>query len=93
MAPLRDTVRLVDREQRDATARQKLLGCLVPEALRCDVEQVKLPGQVIAFNGGAGARILSRIEKGRTNTHSGKRVDLVLHERDERRDHDTGALP
>ena len=44
MTPLRNTVRLVDREERDAAAVQQVRRGLDAKPLRCQVEQVELAG-------------------------------------------------
>ncbi len=95
--PLRHAVRLVDGEQRDAVpvvqCREQLPERGSQRPLRSDVEQVEIAGR-----GGPGhcPRVLGvqgGVEEGRPHAQQAQRLDLVLHERDERRDHDRRAGP
>ena len=92
VAPLRDAVRLVDREQGDAAALEEPLGGLGVEPLGCDVEQVELAGQVGALDLGPLGRLLAGVEVGGAHAVAHEGVDLVVHERDEGRHHHARAL-
>ena len=97
VAPLRHAVRLVDREQRDAGAGRGVVEEREErrheQALGRDVEQVELAReQVSAY----GARFLGgrgRVPERGAHTEQPQRLDLVVHERDERRDDDADAGP
>ena len=88
VAPLGDAVRLVDGEQRDASARELCEEALVVEALRRDVEKLQRAGaepiEDLALLGGVEARVEPR----RVDPAPLQEVDLILHQRDQRRDHD-----
>ena len=92
VAPLRHAVRLVDREQRDLAAGEEALGALGRESLGRDVEQIEPAREVGLLHLGALRRILRGIEERGTHTHGLHGLDLVVHERDERRDDHTGSL-
>ena len=88
VAPLADAVRLVDGEQRDAGVAQPLGGGAEVEPLRRDVQQL----DVAAHGARQAIRDLRRRERAvderRRQAARVERVDLVLHQRDERRDDD-----
>ena len=92
VAPLRDAVRLVDREERDSSARELREEALVVEALGCDVEELQRaaaePLADLALLVGTEARV----EPGRLDPSSLQEVDLILHQRDQRRDDDRHAV-
>ncbi len=85
-------MRLVDREQRHLGAFQLAEEAPGQQPLRRHVEQIQFTGQQLSFDlallfgAEAGVEIRSR--------HTGftQRVDLILHQRDQRRHHDAGAL-
>ena len=93
VAPRGDAVRLVDREQRDASAVEQLQRRGHREPLGREVEQVELAGDVRGLDGAALLGRLRGVQERRAHAQRAHRVDLVLHERDERRDDDAGALP
>ncbi len=88
VAPLRDAVRLVDREERDSRLREAGEEALVVEPLRRDVQELQRallqPIEDRALLGGVEARIEPR----GLDPVPLQEVDLVLHQRDQRRDHD-----
>ena len=92
VAPLGDAVRLVDGEERHRAALEEPLGRLAVEPLGRDVEQVELAREVGAFDRGTLGGLLARVEVGGAHAVAHERVDLVVHERDERRHHDARAL-
>ena len=90
MPPFADAMRLVDREQRDASAVQKLAEVAGRGAFGRDIEQVELAGfeprdRLAAILVGAGQRASA-------NAHRFGRTQLVVHQRDEGRDDDAGAV-
>ena len=88
VAPLRDAVRLVDDEQADAGGAQRLGEARRREALGRDVEQAHLTGGGPRQGGAIGRRVLLGVDDGRApGSDPFEPLDLVLHERHERRDH------
>ena len=92
MAPLRYAVRLIDREQGDLAAVEQLDGALRTQALRCEVQEVEVAGEVRLLDRAALVGGLRGVEERRTRPDGGQRIHLVLHQGDERRDHDASAL-
>ena len=88
VAPLRDAMRLVDREQRDPAAPQQIEAMRHRQPLRRHVQQIELAAHYRAFDRGRLACRQSGIQRGRPHAGLAQRVDLVLHQRDQRR-HDT----
>ena len=85
-------MRLVDREERDPRPIELRDEALVVEPLRRDVENlhaaVPEPLRDVARLLGAQARVEAR----RPDALTDEGVDLVLHERDQRRDDDRDAV-
>ena len=90
--PLRDAMRLVDREQRDLRSLEQLEAARRRETLRRDVDEVELAGDERALDATRFVRIDGRIERRCAYAELGERGDLILHQRDQRRHDDTGAL-
>ena len=90
--PLRDAVGLVHRHHRHLGPRQTADKLLTRQPFRRDVEQLE-PASVDAV---IHARRLGRcqrgIEPGRRNAPRLERLDLILHQGDQRRDHDRQAV-
>ncbi len=86
--PLGHAVRLVDGEKRDLATVEQSQRRLRPQAFRRQVEQVKLPREERRLDQPALAGVLRGIEDARPHAEDGQGVDLILHERDERRDDD-----
>ena len=104
VAPLADAVRLVDGEQGDAgraggAARrvgqtaETLEEALGHERLGGDVQEVELAGVQGAQHAARLAGLERRVVGGGADAGRPQRVDLVLHQRDERRDDDARARP
>ena len=91
--PLGYAVRLVDGEQRDPAALEQPQRRLGAQPLRCHVQQVKLTGDKGVLDQAAGADVLGGIEEAGPDTESAQRVHLILHERDQGRDHHPGPVP
>ena len=85
-------MRFVDGEQRDSSARELREEALVVETLRRDVQELERAGaepiEDLTLLGGAQARI----EPLRVDSAPLQEVDLILHQRDQRRDHDRHPL-
>jgi hypothetical protein len=91
--PLRHAVRFVDREQADARLFEQIEKTRRHEPLGRDIQQIELAVAQRALGGrglGAGQR---RIQIGRAHADLVQRRDLVLHQRDQRRNHDAHAVP
>jgi hypothetical protein len=85
-------VRLVDREQRDFRLAKLCKEALVVEAFRRDVQQLQAP---VAQSVGDGARLIrveARVEPRRVDALAREQVDLILHQRDQRRHDDRHAV-
>src|SRR5262249_17474511 len=92
VAPLGDAVRLVDGEQRDANPAKLLQKALVVEALRRDVQQLQRPGAQLAVYL-AELLLGERAVQARGGDAAlAQHIDLVLHQRDQRRDNHGDAL-
>jgi hypothetical protein len=82
VAPLRDAVRLVDREQRDARIVEQVEAALRHQALGRHVDEVDFPGAHQAFDAQCFLEGLGRIQEGRAHADFFQGIDLVLHQRD-----------
>ena len=83
--PLRDAVRFVDGEQADGYAVYGLAKALVVEPFRRHVEQPHRPGAYTIHHLAILLQAQARIEPGGADAAGVQRVDLVLHQRDQRR--------
>ena len=92
VAPLRHAVRFVDGEQRDAAAFQQLQTAVGQEAFRRHVQQVQLARQEGPLHVAGDLPFLGRVQERGAHAEFGQRVDLVLHQRDQRRHDDAGAF-
>ena len=92
MAPLADAVRFIDGQQLDVNFIYRAHEAVAAEAFGCDVDQL-----VIAIDHAADARLLfgrgeAAVDEGRGNSVAVEPVDLVLHQRDQWRDHNREAV-
>jgi hypothetical protein len=86
-------MRLVDGEKRDARAAQQLEAARHQQALGRDIEEIERRVAHVALDlGGLGARE-RRVEIGRAHARLAQRIDLILHQRDQRRHHHAKARP
>ncbi len=87
VAPLRHAVGLVDGEQRDIQVTQEVEHARLHQALRCQVQHLhfataQAPGQVtLLFRGQRG------VQRGGRHPQFVERGDLVVHQRDQWRNH------
>jgi hypothetical protein len=89
VAPLGDAVRLVDDEQAQAHVAQRLEEPRRREALGRDVQQPQLARSGALDGGAVGGRILLRVDERRAaGRDAPERLDLILHERHQRGDHE-----
>ncbi len=66
---------------------------LLHQPLGRDVHKIERTGCELALDGVLGLPVERRIEEGGLHAQILQRVDLILHQRDERRDDDAGAGP
>ncbi len=84
--PLRDAVRLVDDEQADPRLPDPLQEAGRREPLRRHVEQPRAAGHRAVDSRAVGRRVLLGVdERHHAGRHALERLDLVLHQRDQRR--------
>ena len=88
VAPLADAVGLVDGEEGGPETAEPLDETGHRQALRGHVQEDEPPGLQLAFDGDALGGHLAAVDVRRRHAVLAQGVDLVLHERDERRDHD-----
>jgi len=93
VAPLRHAVRFVDGDDAEATASEKREGLRTVQPLGGDVQQVEFSGEVGLLDGLPLGGRLCRVEVARANAVGDQGLYLVVHERDQRADHETGARP
>ena len=95
MAPLRHAVRLVDREQRQPGAGLHLVeqpqAALAQQTLGRDVHQIEFAGAHPALDCGCFGAAQRAVEEGGAHAQLAERSHLVLHQRDQRRDHHAHA--
>ena len=88
VAPLRHAVRLVDHEQPDVRAAQALEEARRGEPLGRDVEQPHVPGHRLLDRAPVRRGVALGVdERDAAGRHALERLDLVLHQRHQRRDH------
>ena len=85
-------MRLVDGEERDLHARQLSDEALVVEALGRHVEQAELAAAQSLRDVAQLVEREARVDARRRHAERRERVDLILHERDQRRDDDRDAV-
>ncbi len=81
-------MRLVDREQRHLGACEHVEAALGQQALRRDVQQLEQAAGETLLDLALRERIEARIEERGLDADLAQRIDLVLHQRDQRRDDD-----
>ena len=93
VAPLGDAMRLVDGQGGDVPRLQVLLPVVEHQALGGDVEQSKLAAVQAAQSGARLVGIEGGIQVGGGDPGGLELVHLILHQRDEGRDHDGETRP
>ena len=93
VSPLRDTVGLVNGEQRNRHLLQQGEGAFLGEALRGDVEQVELSGPQCLLDPAGGTSLQGGVQVAGPHAQLRQGGYLVLHQGDQRRNDDphTGA--
>ncbi len=92
MAPLRDAVGLVDGKQRDLLVGDQLAETIGQNTLGRDVEKVELPRRKRAANLDELLARQRRIECCGADAELLHRLDLIAHQRDQRRNDDADAV-
>ena len=82
----------VDGEQRNAATFQQREEALGQQALGRNVEQIQVAGQQGAFHALGVFCIQGGIEELGAYAELAQGLDLILHQRDQRRDHDADAV-
>ena len=93
VAPLRDAMRLVDREQRELQARQPLQRAVAQQPLGRDVQQIELLLDQVARDAARLGGIEIGMQRAGGHAELAQRRHLVVHQRDQRRDDHRGAGP
>ncbi len=91
MPPLADTMRLVDHEQRDGTVAHEVAQVAV-ERFRGEEHQLVLPGTEGIHARTAFVELQCGVDRGHGESQPRDGIHLVLHQRDERRDHEHGSV-
>jgi hypothetical protein len=93
MAPLADAMRLVDRKERNLDAREHLLEARHHQPLGRHVNEVEFTAQQLPAHRGRILGAERRVERGSPHAGLLQRLDLVVHQRDQRRNDDTHPRP
>ena len=91
MAPLTDAMRLVDREGADAQTRGKLEKTRRQQPFRCDEYEMMTAGGDLALGIAKLGEVHPAMQGDGGIAAGAQRIDLILHQRDERRHHYIGA--
>ena len=92
VTPFADAVGLVDAEQRQPGRLQHLLELLECEPLRGNVKQLRLPATEPPEDLFSAAAVQRTVQVIGRNAVAPRRIDLVLHQRNQRTDHHRRAL-
>ena len=92
VAPLRHAMRLVDRDDTECAALQQRRRLRRRQPLGCDVDEVELTGDVRALDLAAFLDPLGGVEVRGVDAVRPECVDLVVHQCDQRADHETRAF-
>ena len=84
VAPLRHAMRLVDRKQRNARPLQQRNHAILDKSLGRDIEQVERALGQCLLDLALGLPVKRRIQEGGADAKLAQRVDLVLHQCDQR---------
>lgn len=93
VAPLGDAVGLVDGEDGDLTPGEQGERRVEAQPLGGEVQQVELTGDELCLHRASLVEVLRGVHEAGTDTEGAQGVHLVLHEGDQRGDHDAGARP
>ena len=93
MAPLADAMRLVDGEQGDPGVRKHLAEARRRQPFGSDIEQVELAARQRAPDGSGVFGAQRRIQRRGADAGLAQGLDLVAHQRDQRRNDDADTRP
>ncbi len=88
VAPLRDAMRLVDRQQRDLAALEKIERVCPDQPFRRDINQPQLAARDALEHGAVFVGIVGGVERRGGDAIAAQLRDLVAHQRDQWRHHD-----
>jgi hypothetical protein len=91
MAPVGDAVGFVDRDKDRLAARQQLRKARDTQALRSNIEKVQLAGEIAGAHSTGLGTGTTRMDALGPQPETAELLHLILHQRDERRDHQSGA--
>ena len=92
MAPLRDAVRLVDREQRDLGAREQAERFRLHQAFGRHIDETQFTARDALEHRTVLGGIVRRVKRRRGDAVAAELRHLVAHERNQRRHHDGDAV-
>src|SRR5580698_6229396 len=90
VAPLRDAVRFVDREERERHSLEPIERVRARQALRRKIKKAVLAGAGFAYDPILLVRRERTVQQRGWNAHLSELRDLILHQRDQRRNNDDG---
>ena len=91
VTPLRHAMRFVDREQADLGLFEQVEKAPGQQAFGGDIEHLEIAAEQALLDLALGHRVEARIEEGRLDAELVQGLDLVLHQRDQRRNDDRRA--
>ncbi len=86
-------MRFVDGEQRDIATLEQGEGAILHQSFRCDVDEVQCAGDELALDGLLLGKRLARIQERGCYAGFLECVHLILHQGDQWRYDDAGAVP
>ena len=92
VAPLRDAVRLIDRQQRDLGLFQKIDRVRFQQTFRRHIDEAQFAARDLIEDRPVFRRIVRRVERRRGDAIAAQLRHLIAHQRDERRHHDGEAV-
>ena len=93
VSPMRDTMRFIDGKQRQPQSRQPFQHAVRQQPFRRDVEQIELLLDQITHHTARFCEVEIGMQCAGRYAELAQRCHLVVHKRDQRRDHHCGARP
>ncbi len=91
VAPLRNAVRLVYGKQRDLMPGHECKRAVLDQPFGCNIEEIELTGCKLALDGVLFTSVERRIQECGPDSNILQRIDLILHQCDQRGDNDARA--
>ena len=88
VTPLRDAMRLVDRQQRHVCALEQVKRVALEQAFRRDIDETQFAAPDPLEDGAVLRRIVCRVQARRRDAVGAELRHLIAHQRDQRRYHD-----